>query len=289
VDDLQLTPEEHAAVTAFGQRVRKDPRLPSLSDDMLVPFMMARKFDEDRAYELLKNSLKWRDDRDIGLFLPMNPAIVSELKTKKILIPPQSRDKEGSQVVYYRPGLARKHGTKSEDFCLSVFFLLQKCIRDPLTQRRGFLFICDLRGTKLLQVDRKLVKSTVDMLSNKFPARLKKVLLLEPPSFFNIAFRIIRPLIPSKYMEKLAPARLAELQDYVDACKLLPDYGGTLPFDQSTYVDELWAEEQTTAAIPHHQQVLSTTTITPTSPHKLDAKPSISPPADVLGEGVATL
>ena len=66
------------------------------------------------------------------------------------------------QVVYYRPGLAKK-GTRSEEFCLSVFYLLQCCIRDPLTQRKGFLFICDLRGTKLLQVDRKLVKSIVGM------------------------------------------------------------------------------------------------------------------------------
>jgi hypothetical protein len=83
-----------------------------------------------------------------------------------------------------------------------------------------------------------------DMLSNKFPARLKKVLLLEPPSFFNWAFRIIRPLIPGKYLDKLATAKLHDLQSYVDPDRLLVDYGGMLTFDASLYIDSLWSEEQ---------------------------------------------
>eukprot|EP00026_Physarum_polycephalum_P008423 Phypoly_transcript_08508.p1 GENE.Phypoly_transcript_08508~~Phypoly_transcript_08508.p1 ORF type:complete len:299 (+),score=46.01 Phypoly_transcript_08508:578-1474(+) len=243
-NDPQLTPEEQAALASFAQKVRQDPHLASLGDDKLVQFMMARKFEEARAYELLLNSLKWRRDRGIGWYLPINRSIANELKTKKVLIPPLSRDKEGSQVVYYRPGLGKKHATKPEDFCLSVFYLLQRYVRDPSIQRKGFLFICDLRGTKLMQVDRKLVKSILDMLSNKFPARLKKVLLLEPPGFFNVAFRIIRPLIPAKYLEKIATAHLPDLQVYVDADKLLPDFGGRLQFDPIGFVDQLLVEEQ---------------------------------------------
>lgn len=54
--DLQLTPDEQAAVTALRQRVRQDPNFDAVTDDMLVQFMMARKFEEDRAYELMQNS-----------------------------------------------------------------------------------------------------------------------------------------------------------------------------------------------------------------------------------------
>jgi tyrosine-protein phosphatase non-receptor type 9 len=191
---------------------------------------------------------------------------------------------------------------------LSVFYLLQACIRDPLTQRRGFLFICDLRSTKLLQVDRKLVKcimgmflshssafsctysfsflSFSDMLSNKFPARLKKVLLLEPPTFFNIAFRIIRPLIPAKYMEKLATAHLPDLQAYVDADKLLPDYGGTLQFDHNTFVDQLSLEEQ---KFQQNQQMQNQPMpqIQNTTQNRFEPKP-INPTSPAVAEGVAS-
>lgn len=138
------------------------------------------------------------------------------------------------------------------------------------------------------------------MLSNKFPARLKKVLLLEPPSFFNLAFRIIRPLIPSKYMEKLAPAKLPELQAYVDADKLLPDFGGTLPFDQNAFVDSLYNEEmqqnmqiQQNQMQQKQQQQMQQVQPTTTPQSKLEeARPAKQGPASsvasVLDEGVAS-
>jgi hypothetical protein len=260
-DDV-LTHEEQAVVDRLRERIRKDDNLSSaVSDEMVVQFLMARKFEEDRAYELLLNSLRWRRERGIGKNQPMTAIISKELKAKRILTPPLSRDKEGSQVVYYRPGMAKKHTVKPHDFCLSVYYLLQQCIHDPRTQRQGFLFVCDLRNTKLFQLDRKLIKSILDMLSNKFPARLKKVLLLEPPGFFNIAFRIIRSLIPSKYVEKLAIARFADLPMYVDADKLLPEYGGTLQFDQNVMVDVLYSQESQQAhydqECPPQQQVLT--------------------------------
>jgi len=93
------------------------------------------------------------------------------------------------------------------------------------------------------QVDRKLVKAMLDMLSNKFPARLKRIILLEPPGFFNFAFRIIRPLIPQKYLEKIAVARFGELPNLIDRNLLLIDFGGTLQFDPISFIDSLWLEE----------------------------------------------
>jgi len=284
-----LTPEEQAVVEHFRERIMRDSNIAdSVSEEMVVQFLMARKFEEDRAYELLLNSLKWRRDRAIGMYQPLTPLIIKELQTKKVLIPPQSRDKEGSQVVYYRPGMAKKHEVKPKDFCLSVYYLLQQCIRDPLTQRHGFLFICDLRGTKMFQVDRKLVKSIVDMLSNKFPARLKKVLLLEPPGFFNWAFRIIRPFIPAKYLEKLATAHLADLPGYVDVDKLLTDYGGTLQFDQNTLVDALYNQEYLQYEQQEQQQV-PTPNLAP-STHFEDLKLNIPPPSNASTvEGTGSL
>lgn len=101
------------------------------------------------------------------------------------------------------------------------------------------------------------------MLSNKFPARLKKVLLLEPPSFFSVAFRIIRPLIPAKYLDKVATAKMQDLASYVDSSKLLPEYGGSLSFDAISYLDQLYAEDQ--------QQQVQTPTPNPPAPASTSA------------------
>jgi tyrosine-protein phosphatase non-receptor type 9 len=261
---IALTHEEQAAVATLREIIVNDGNLaPMITEEMVVQALMARKFEVPRALDLLTNSVKWRREHGIGLFLPLTQSIVKELKTKKIIIPPQSRDKEDSQVVYYKPGLSRKYPVSPNDFCLSVYYLLQRFVRDPLTQRKGFLFICDLRDTKVSQVDRKLVRAILEMLSNKFPARLKKIILLEPPSFFNFAFRIIRPLIPSKYLDKLAVARIGELPGIVDTRLLLLEFGGTLMFDASAFIDSLWATEQALWAT-EQAQVPPAPTTTPT-------------------------
>lgn len=286
-EGIELTPEEQAAFVELRDRIVNDPNLaPSISEEMCVQGLMARKFEVDRAFDLLSNSVKWRKEQGIEMFLPLTQPILKELKTKKIIIPPTSRDKEGSQIVYYKPALARKHEVKPKDFCISIYYLLQKSIRDPVIQRKGFLFICDLRNTKLTQVDRKLVKSILDMLSNKFPARLKKVLLLEPPSFFNIAFRLIRPLIPAKYLEKVATAKIQDLLTYADSDKVLPDYGGTLAFDPISYLDQLYNEEQQQQVQPPTLPATTPTTNNVT-PGKLDESKNISNPLNT--EGVAAL
>jgi len=114
------------------------------------------------------------------------------------------------------------------------------------------------------------------MLSNKFPARLKKVLLLEPPSFFSVAFRIVRPLIPAKYLDKVATAKMQDLTSYVDSNKLLPDYGGSLSFDPISHLDQIYAEE-------NQQQVQ---TPAPVENIKLEETKPISN-SPINGEGVA--
>jgi len=243
--DLDLSEDELSRVSSLYERILQDQELSEyINEQMVVQALMARKFEEPRAFELLTNSVKWRKEHGIKLFLPLSEEIATELKTEKVVIPPLSRDKEGSQVVYYKPGLSKQYPVSPQTFCLSAYYLLQLSIRDQLTQRRGFLFICDLRGTKLSQVDRKLVRAILGMLSNKFPARLKKVLLLEPPSFFNFAFRILRPVIPSKYLEKIATAKLDDLPGYIDTDRLLVDFGGTLQFDPGEYIDSLFRQQQ---------------------------------------------
>ena len=57
-DDIALNAEEQAAVTSLRNRILQDNAMAQrVSDEMVVQFLMARKFEEPRAIDLLTNSM----------------------------------------------------------------------------------------------------------------------------------------------------------------------------------------------------------------------------------------
>lgn len=57
-EGIELTAEEQAAFAALKDKVVGDPNLaPLISEEMCVQALMARKFEVDRGFELLNNSM----------------------------------------------------------------------------------------------------------------------------------------------------------------------------------------------------------------------------------------
>eukprot|EP01111_Echinosteliopsis_oligospora_P011700 TRINITY_DN3921_c0_g1_i1.p1 TRINITY_DN3921_c0_g1~~TRINITY_DN3921_c0_g1_i1.p1 ORF type:complete len:386 (-),score=101.63 TRINITY_DN3921_c0_g1_i1:75-1232(-) len=246
----ELSEEEKYALEEMKQRVQAEPEFKEfVTEQMMVEFLMARKFEVERALVLLRSHMAWR--RENGILnrdnLRLDPVITQEIESAKLLTDTSSRDSEGAQIVYFRPCLMSAHKTQNTstvDFCRAVFFLLQRCITDPLTQRQGFLFICDLRGTSMTNVDYRLIKAVINMLQNRFPGRLKRVLLLEPPRFFKMAFKMIKPLIAEKYLQKMSIVTMPEILDHAPASGLLKEYGGQVDYDHVKFLEMIKSEEQ---------------------------------------------
>jgi len=245
----KLTDEEMQSLEEMKRRVQEEPDFKEfVTEPMMIEFLMARKFEVDRALVLLRSHMNWR--RENGILnrdnLRLDPVILHEIESGKLLTDTSSRDGEGAQIVYFRPSLMSKTSetTTTQDFCRAVFFLLQRCISDPITQRQGFLFICDLRGTKMTSVDYRLIRAVIDMLQNRFPGRLKRVLLLEPPRFFKMAFKMIKPLIAEKYLQKMCIVTMPEILDHAPASGVLKEYGGDVDYDHSRFIEAVRSEEK---------------------------------------------
>ncbi len=55
---LELTEEEQLIINQMIQNIRADPSIsPAITDSMVVQALLARKFEEDRATELLRNCM----------------------------------------------------------------------------------------------------------------------------------------------------------------------------------------------------------------------------------------
>lgn len=63
---------------------------------------------------------------------------------------------------------------------------------------------------------------------------------------------MVKPFVPDKYLCKINVVELEHLPQYIDPSNLLPDYGGTLSFDQSAFIDML-VSQQNQAQQPQYQ------------------------------------
>jgi len=234
-----LTPDELQSLDVLRQWAHAEGL--NVPDPVLVHFLMARKFEPDRALSLLKNHLCWK--RDHESFFLIDQIVIQELETCKILVPP-ARDKAGAQIIYFRPALHKPKESPALHLFKMCFFLLQRCLQDIVTQRNGFLVINDLRGAGWSNFDHKVPKLFVNMLQNRFPGRLHQVLHLSPPKVFKVMLGIVRPFVPEKYQCKMVVINMQDLSNYVDHDQLLEEYGGSMQFNQQEFIQRLIRESQ---------------------------------------------
>lgn len=235
-----LSPEEIQALNVMRQEMQQSGY--NLPDAKLVQALMARKFEVDRAVSLLKNQLTWKQEHVNDLVL--DEKLVKELRTCKVLTPPNSRDRIGAQVVYFSPRFHHPHESTPYDVFRMAYYLIDRLVEDITTQRFGFLIIVDLRGAGWRNFDSKLPQVFVRNMQNRFPGRLHLILILHPPKIFKLMYSMVKPFVPEKYLCKINVVELQHLPTYIDPSNLLQEYGGTLPFNPSSFIDTLISEAQ---------------------------------------------
>jgi len=235
-----LSPEEIQALNIMRQQMQNDGF--NLPDERLVQALMARKFEVDRAVLLLKNQLEWKQAHASDLIL--DEKIMKELRTCKVLAPPNSRDKTGAQIIYFCPRFHQPHESTPYDVFRMVYYLIDHLVEDITTQRSGFMIIVDLRGAAWRNFESKLPQVFVKNMQNRFPGRLHLILILHPPKIFRVMYSMVKPFVPDKYLAKIQVVELVNLPEYINHNNLLQDYGGTLAFDQSSFINMLVTQEQ---------------------------------------------
>mmetsp|Transcript_17812 Transcript_17812/g.26350 ORF Transcript_17812/g.26350 Transcript_17812/m.26350 type:complete len:288 (+) Transcript_17812:138-1001(+) len=115
-------------------------------------------------------------------------------------------------------------------------------VLDDITRRTGkltkLLRIMDMEGYALKDFNRALMKR--DAAANKaledhYPGSLGTCIVIDAPSWINAVWKVVKPLFPKKFVEKIAFADIKNPKDvkyflkYVTRDKLWERYGGNNP------------------------------------------------------------
>lgn len=223
------------------------------SDHMLVRFLIARQWDVDRAVAMLEGHYRWLAETNMETLL--KDPFPEEVHIKRYY--PQAyhgTDKLGRPLYIERPGLIDMprllQVTTCERILQYVYAQTELQIRRRLpacSLMRGevvdkSLNIMDLEGLSFKIVThttaRKVVKDVVSMLQNHYPECSGRMIIINAPRVFGIAWSFVKPQLDAKTVEKISifgsdqrEAYVQCLLDLVDADQLPQMYGGTCVCD----------------------------------------------------------
>jgi len=252
MEDDCLTDEELEATKQFlsiVNQVRSQHAADELSFKTAVKFVMARKFDVNRALLLYEQHeiTRWRE-RLTG-FDPTSESFKKELATGKFTILP-TRDSNGSGIVMFTVSKHNPQESKSHEITLqAMVYQLDVAMEDIKTQRSGLVFIYNMTSSKYSNFDYELSQKILGLLKGAYPARLKKVLIVMAPLWFKAPFKILRLFVREKLRDRVLMVNFSQLPHHIPHASLPAELGGFFKHDHSKWLkqcEEVAAEQART-------------------------------------------
>nr|XP_011439447.2 tyrosine-protein phosphatase non-receptor type 9 isoform X1 [Crassostrea gigas]XP_011439448.2 tyrosine-protein phosphatase non-receptor type 9 isoform X1 [Crassostrea gigas] len=228
MDNSVLTEEERKKVSAFQDKVNKQRRKDgqdSLPWNMAVKFLMARKFDCQRALELYLNHEETRHREDLTVIQASDELLKRELYTEKFTIL-SGRDKNGAAIALFTARIHQPSLTSHQLVLKALVYQLDAALESIETQRNGLVFIYDMTESKYSNFDYELSKKILNMLKGGYPARLKKVLIVTAPLWFKAPFKILRLFVKEKLRDRVYTINLSQLTQHIPQDALPEQLGG---------------------------------------------------------------
>ncbi|KAK7092021.1 alpha-tocopherol transfer protein-like [Littorina saxatilis] len=218
---------------AFRDRLQQYPGLrPRLDPQFLIKFLRSRKFDQEKAFELMLNYYRMRKE-DPEIFTGLKPSNVLHVYKSHMSYPHTHRDKLGRRVYLIFPArMDTTHYTAAEAF-KTEFINLNKMSEDEESQVRGYTLLIDYKDfgmSHFMQLNLAFGKRVGKIWQDTFPARMKNCLIVNEPHFIDLVMGLFTQFMKDKLVNRIR--RLGtdwkKLHEYIDPACLPPEYGGTL-------------------------------------------------------------
>jgi len=232
--------EEEIATTKFLENVNKwraARELTELSWSSAVKFLMARKFNVERALVLYQQHEIMRIREGLTFFDHSSGPLQAELKRGKFTILP-CRDPNGATIALFNLSLHEPAEVTHQTVLQCVVFQLDVALEEIETQRNGLVFVYNMSNSKYSNFDYDLSQKMLTLLKGCYPARLKKVLIVTAPLWFKAPFKVLRLFVREKLRDRVFTVSTPQLLLHVDPTALPPDLGGT-----SDYNHQKWLEK----------------------------------------------
>ncbi|KAH9491605.1 hypothetical protein Btru_031017 [Bulinus truncatus] len=231
-------------------RLEKVPGLkPRLDITFLLPFLRARKFDQERTFQLVKNYYDVRREQP-DMFDDLKPSRVKHVIDAGIIEVLKSRDNQGSKVIIMRPGNWDPDRFPITEMPRTVFLIMSKIImEEEETQVHGIHIINNLAGVTMKHASHigpSVAKKFLHILQDVVPLRVKRFDYVNEPTFFDIVFAIFKQFMKEKLTKRIVlnGSTFNKLHESINPDLLPTDLGGRQePHSNKEWVNDFLASD----------------------------------------------
>lgn len=199
----------------------------SESDPDGIPdrFLRMQKGNRHKAKTAFTETVKWREEQGINNILSRPHTKFDQCRAIfPVYIP--GRDVKGNLIIVQRLGLfdvdvLQKNNVTTNDVLLHYIYVVEYCwnILDPGPPDRTMTVILDLEQlgfqTFRDKEKRNFALSFVKTMSDHYPQRSFKTLIINAPSWFDLMYKLVKPLLRESTKEKINIVKKGPGQDKV--------------------------------------------------------------------------
>lgn len=216
-----ITADLTFAVAKDGDGSGEDP------DGIPTRYMIAHKQNREKANAAFQKCLQWRKEHNIDTIL-VEPHKTFELCSEIFPIYFPGRDPQGNLIVVQRPGMvdfvkAKEKNITTDDILMHYIYMIEYAwnLLDPLPlPPKGLMTaILDCQGVKLSlfrdKEYRTFFMKCVSTMSDNYPTRSFKTLVINAPKWIQMAYNVVKPLLRESSREKIMILKTGVEQDEI--------------------------------------------------------------------------
>jgi len=222
--------------------------------DIMMPrrYLRGEKSNVKSATENLKETLKWRKDFDVDKIVAggYDELMKVENQTGKMYV--RGYDKDGSAVMYMKPGL--ENTNNEENQMRHLVWVFERAIaattRNTGGKEEKISVIIDYeKFSAWNSPPMSTTKHTAKIFQNHYPERMKRVYMCNPPSYFSVFWALAKPFIDPVTRDKVVFCngkagleRVKELMNDMEKIETCAGGKALQKFDSTTWIESRFDE-----------------------------------------------
>ena len=183
-------------------------------------FLLARRRNVDEAYEMMRNTMRWR--QEFGLPTMKDSDFPIEFFKVGGLFA-YEKDKSGNVVIYLRIRMHRKIPELADPIKKFLMHIVNKT--DTEVDGNGIAIVFDCSGAGYSNMDLDFLTFLITAGNSYFPVGLKYILVYELSWLLNAFRKIAMSLIPQSFIPLIKFANKDDITNYI-SLENLPDFMG---------------------------------------------------------------
>ncbi|RUS73396.1 hypothetical protein EGW08_018835 [Elysia chlorotica] len=190
-------------VKNLAKRLQKVPgKKPRLDYPFLIKFLRARKFEQERAFQLVKSYYDVRRTQK-DIFDDLKPSRVKHILDAGVIEVLPGTDADGATVIVLRVG--RISLQDDAVYVLKITGLMEKFSKEEI-QVNGIHIINNMEGITMKHASHigpSVAKTIASVIQNVVPMRFKRLDYVNEPSFFDLIFGLIKQFLKEKILKRV--------------------------------------------------------------------------------------